>query len=65
MTLTHDGPVISTIGNIERDVIEHANKGWWSRLFHAKYDKEKVQEWKLDFQKILGVFNVCCTPQFT
>ena len=63
-TLTHDGTPLSTIRDIEREVVEHANRGWWSRLFHAKYDREKVQGWKLDFQKTLGVFNVRCTTGF-
>ena len=53
--------ILSTIRDIEREVMEHANRGWWLRLFHAKYDREKVQGWKLDFQKTLAIFNVCCT----
>ena len=38
------------------------NRKWWKKLFHAKYDKEKVQGWKVDFQNALGIFNVCCVP---
>ena len=29
------------------------------RLFHAKNDKEAIAGWKLDFNRILHVFNVC------
>jgi len=41
------------------------NRRWWSRLFHAKYDKEKVQGWKSDFHKTLDIFNVSYTTQST
>ena len=27
-------------------------------MFHAKYDKERIQGWKQEIHKILGVFNV-------
>jgi len=51
-------PSVSTIREIEWEVIRHANRKWWELLFHAKYDKEKVQGWKFDFQKTLCFFNV-------
>jgi len=62
---THDRILLSLISEIEGEIVEHANRRWWWRLFHAKYDKEKVQGWSLDFQKTLGIFNVGHTPQFT
>jgi len=49
---------VSTVREIEWELIRHANKKWWALLFHAKYDKEKVQAWKLDLQKTLAIFNV-------
>jgi len=55
----------STIQNIEQEVADHSNRNWWGRLFHAKYDREKVQGWKLDFQKTLGIFSVRCVVRLT
>jgi len=56
---------LRTIRDIEREIVNHANRKWWKLLFHAKYDKEKVQGWKLALQKTLGIFNVRCTAQVT
>ena len=57
--------LIRTVREIEREVLRRGNRKWWALFLHAKYDKEKVQGWKLDFQKILGVFNVRCPALFT
>ena len=56
--------VLSTICDIEREVVRHASRKWWARLFHARYDKEKIQGWELEFQKTLGIFNVSFTSWF-
>jgi len=47
-----------TMCDIERTVRKHAERSSLLRAFHARYDKEKIQGWKLDLQKILGIFNV-------
>jgi len=44
---------------IERTVRAHTKRSPFTRVFHAKYDKEKIQTWRQDIHKILGVFNVC------
>ena len=43
--------LLRTLRGVE---LEHANRRWWSRLFRVKY-KEKVQRWKLKFQRTLNV----------
>lgn len=50
--------VCSTTNDIERVVKAHVERSTASRIFHAKFDKEKIQGWKQEIHKILGVFNV-------
>ena len=46
------------MNDIERAVKAHIERSTASRIFHAKFDKEKIQGWKQEIHKILGVFNV-------
>jgi len=46
------------MSDIERTVRKHAERSSLLRAFHARHDKEKIQGWKLDIQKALGIFNV-------
>jgi hypothetical protein len=48
-----------TIVEIQRRIIEKGQRNLFSRLAHAKDDKENLASWRLDLNKILHVFNVC------
>ena len=39
-------------------ITEKGGRNVFSRLFHAKNDKEMIGAWKLDLIKILHIFNV-------
>ena len=47
-----------TIAEIQRRIIEKGQQNLFSRLAHAKDDKDTLASWRLDLNKILHVFNV-------
>ena len=47
-----------TVAEIQRKAMKQSERNAVSRLFHAKYNKEKIVAWKLDLNRILHVFNV-------
>lgn len=59
------GSIVRTIQEIQKEVIRHANRKWWELLFHAKYDREKVQAWKSDIQQTHLTLHVRDTAQYT
>ena len=50
---------IRTVDEIQRHIIERGKRNLISRLHHAKDDKKAIVIWKLGFERILHVFNVC------
>ena len=51
-------PNRSTVAEIQADVVGKGERRLFSRLVHAKNDKETIAAWKLDLNRILHVFNV-------
>ena len=47
-----------TVAEIQERVVGKRERGLFSRLAHAKDDKETIAAWKLDLIRILQVFNV-------
>jgi len=47
------------MAEIQRRIVEKRERGLFSRLAHAKNDKETIAAWKMDLIRILQVFNVC------
>ena len=50
-----------TITEIQRRIIEKGQRNLFSRLAHAKDDKETLASWRSDLNRILQVFNVRST----
>jgi len=50
---------IRTMDEIQRHTIEWGKRNKISRRYHAKDNKEAIATWKLDFDGILRIFNVC------
>ena len=50
--------VSSTVDEIEREIKAHIKRNFVSGMWHARYDREKIQGWKQEILKILGTFNV-------
>jgi hypothetical protein len=48
----------STLGEIQRKIIQKNKRNAVSRLFHAKDGKETIASWKSDLARILQIFNV-------
>ena len=44
---------------IQRHITKRGRRNAISRRYHAKDDREAISTWKLDLERILGVFNVC------
>ena len=44
---------------IQRHIAKRGRRNAISRRYHAKDDREAISTWKLDLERILGVFNVC------
>ena len=44
---------------IQEKLVKQGKRNVISRHFNAKYDKERIAAWRLDFIRILNVFNVC------
>lgn len=59
------GSFFRAIQEIQQDVIRHTDRKWWQLLFHAKYDREKVQAWRDDIQKSKSNFMVRKAVQYT
>jgi hypothetical protein len=50
-----------TIAEIQRRIIEKGRRNLFSRLAHAKNDKDTLASWRSDLNRILHVFNVRST----
>jgi hypothetical protein len=48
-----------TVAEIREKVIKEAGRNLFSRLVHAKSDKETFAFWRSDLNRILHIFNVC------
>jgi LysM repeat protein len=46
------------VAEIQEKAIEKAGRNLFSRLVHAKDDKDTVASWRLDLNRILHIFNV-------
>ena len=46
------------MAEIQKEVIKQSGRNAFSRLVHAKNDKEMVAGWKSDLNRVLQVFNV-------
>ena len=46
---------------IQEKVIEKGGQNLFSRLVHAKNDKEVMATWRSDLNRVLHIFNVCPT----
>jgi len=58
MRSAHRTPGRRTMAEIQGKIVEKRERGLLSRIAHAKHDKETIAAWKLDFIRILQVFNV-------
>ena len=47
------------MAEIQWKVIKQGKRNPVSRIVHARNDKDKIAAWRLDFIRILQVFNVC------
>ena len=47
-----------TVADIQRKLFKWSKRNVISRRFHAKDDKETIDTWRLDLDKILQVVNV-------
>ena len=47
------------IAEIQRHLIKRGKRNPISRRYHAKDDEESIATWRLEFNRILRVFNVC------
>jgi hypothetical protein len=46
------------VAEIREKVIEKGGRNLFSRLVHAKDDKDTIASWRLDLNRILHIFNV-------
>ena len=46
------------MAEIQKDVIKLSERGFFSRLFYAKDDKDTLAAWRSDLNGVLHVFNV-------
>jgi hypothetical protein len=46
------------VAGIQEKVIEKGGRNLFSRLVHAKDDKDTIASWRLDLNRILHIFNV-------
>ena len=53
-----------TIAEVQEKITGKRERGLFSRLAHAKNDKEVVATWRSDLNRVLHVFNVCSTASF-
>ena len=58
MRFTHHPPDRSTVAEIQANINEKREQNLFSRLVHAKNDKEVIAGWRSDLNEILHVFNV-------
>ena len=59
MRLTDDAPDRArAVSNIQKKAIKRIGRSYFSRLIHAKGDKDKIAAWRLELDRILQVFNV-------
>jgi hypothetical protein len=47
-----------TVAEIQEKVIEKGGRNLFSRLVHAKDDKDTIASWRSDLNRILHIFNV-------
>ena len=47
-----------TVGGIQKKVVKQGKRNVVSRHFHARNDKEAINAWRSDLNRILHVFNV-------
>jgi hypothetical protein len=56
--LTDADPDCRTVAEIQGKVIKQSKRNAFSRLLHAKNDKETIAGWKSELNRILHVFTV-------
>jgi len=47
-----------TVAEIQRNIIKKGERGFLSKIFHAKNDKEVIAAWRVELNMVLHVFNV-------
>ena len=47
------------MAEIQEGILKKGGRNLFSRLVHARNDKEAITAWKLDLNSILHIFNVC------
>jgi hypothetical protein len=55
---TYHGVTRRTVAEVQGKIIEKGGRNLFSRLVHAKDDKDTIVSWRLDLNRILHIFNV-------
>jgi len=48
-----------TVAEIQGNIMEKGERNLFSRIVHARNDKEVMAAWRSDLNRVLHVFNVC------